>query len=284
MHSTPGSGSAVPDMAPSRAIAWLVLALMALANFGNYYVYDSIGPVADLLQRQRDFSDSQIGMLNAIYSLPNVVLILLGGILVDRYGTGRMLVWTGVICLAGTALTAWSPSFGGRLMSMQWRSEALTLTLATLLAGSLQAGTLPVGARAEQFTLKVVNVEKVDKRILALGHLVGEGAKEPKKLVVLSFFATYCEPCKKELPFLEELYKRYSDQGLGVLVVSIDKDKDVPGGAAKAVGALAEQHGGDVAITPRDGGGTVVRVRLPLGYSLNGDATDPVLERSTAGK
>lgn len=51
-----------------------------------------------------------------------------------------------------------------------------------------------------------------------------------------------------------------------------------------SVRRVAEQHGGDVAITPRDGGGTVLRVRLPLGYSLNGDATDPVLERSTAGK
>ncbi len=131
---------------------------------------------------------------------------------------------------------------------MHWRTKALTPTLATLLvgalqAGALQAGTLPVGARAEQFTLKVVNVDKVDKRILSLGHLVGEGAKDPKKLVVLSFFATYCEPCKRELPFLEELYKRYADQGLGILVVSIDKDKDVPGGAAKAVGALAEENG-----------------------------------------
>ena len=42
----------------------------AVACYGNYYVYDSVGPVADLLERQRGFSDSQIGMLNAIYSLP----------------------------------------------------------------------------------------------------------------------------------------------------------------------------------------------------------------------
>ena len=30
-----------------RAAAWFVLALLALAYYGNYYVYDSIGPVAD---------------------------------------------------------------------------------------------------------------------------------------------------------------------------------------------------------------------------------------------
>jgi MFS family permease len=93
--------------------AWLVFALIALANYGNYYVYDSIGSVADLLQRQRSFSDSQIGMLNAIYSLPNIVLVLLGGILVDRFGSARMTMWTGAVCLAGALLTALSPGFTG---------------------------------------------------------------------------------------------------------------------------------------------------------------------------
>lgn len=119
----------------SRAVAWLVLALISLANFGNFYVYDSIGPVADLLQRQRDFSDSQIGMLNAIYSLPNIVLILVGGVLVDRYGAARMLVWTGIICLAGTALTAFSPAFlgmaAGRLL---FGIGAETFNIATMAA------------------------------------------------------------------------------------------------------------------------------------------------------
>ncbi len=81
--------------------------------FGNYYVYDSIGPVADLLQRQRGFSDTQIGLLNAIYSLPNVVLILVGGVLVDRLGAARMTLYTAAVCFAGAALTAFSPGFAG---------------------------------------------------------------------------------------------------------------------------------------------------------------------------
>ena len=36
---------------PSGLMRWSVLALMSLALFGNYYAYDSIGPVADHLQR-----------------------------------------------------------------------------------------------------------------------------------------------------------------------------------------------------------------------------------------
>ena len=103
-----------------RAVAWLVFLLVSVAMYGNFYVYDSIGPVADLLQRQRSFTDTQIGLLNAIYSLPNVVLILVGGVLVDRFGASRMTVWTAAVCLAGAALTAFGPGIAtmaaGRLL------------------------------------------------------------------------------------------------------------------------------------------------------------------------
>jgi MFS family permease len=96
-----------------RGKAWLVLALTAAVMVGNFYVYDSIGPVADLLQRQRNFSDTQIGLLNAIYNLPNVLLILVGGIFVDRFGAARMTLCTAAVCFVGAALTAFSPSFVG---------------------------------------------------------------------------------------------------------------------------------------------------------------------------
>ncbi len=119
----------------SWRVAWLVLALVALADYGNYYVYDSIAPVADLLQRQRGFSDSQIGMLNAIYSLPNIVLLLVGGMLVDRYGAARMMVGTATVCLAGTALTAFSPDFTGMAAGrLLFGIGAETFNIATLAA------------------------------------------------------------------------------------------------------------------------------------------------------
>ena len=68
---------------------WAVLIAISVAMFGNYYAYDSIGPVADSLQRILGFTDTQIGTLNAIYSFPNIVMVLIGGIIVDRYGAAR---------------------------------------------------------------------------------------------------------------------------------------------------------------------------------------------------
>jgi MFS family permease len=97
----------------ARGSAWAMFSLLAIVMYGNFYVYDSIGPIADLLQRQRGFNSTQIGMLNAIYNLPNVVLILVGGVLVDRYGAARVTLCTAAVCLAGAALTAFSPSFAG---------------------------------------------------------------------------------------------------------------------------------------------------------------------------
>ena len=37
---------------PNRALPWLAFMLLAVIYYSNFYVYDSIGPVADLLQRQ----------------------------------------------------------------------------------------------------------------------------------------------------------------------------------------------------------------------------------------
>ncbi|MET0517650.1 MAG: MFS transporter, partial [Burkholderiaceae bacterium] len=121
---------------PARpARAWLVCALVAAALYGNFYVYDSIGPVADLLQQQRGFSDTQVGLLNAIYNLPNIVLILVGGVLVDRFGAARMTLWTAAICLAGALLTAFSPDFAGMAAGrLLYGIGAETFNIATLAA------------------------------------------------------------------------------------------------------------------------------------------------------
>lgn len=146
----------MPEPVQGRYMPWIVLGLIAAVFFGNSYVYDSIGPVADLLQRQRGFSDTQIGLLNAIYSLPNVVLVLVGGLMVDRYGAGQMLLWSGAICLAGALLTAFGGDFTatatGRLLfgiGAETQNIAVTVAAVDWFAGGsvafAMALTLAVG-------------------------------------------------------------------------------------------------------------------------------------------
>ena len=87
-------------------LRWWVLALAAIAVSSSYYNDDVIGPIADLLHRQRGFSQSQLGMLNGVISIPNVALALINGLLIDRYGPARIAFWSAVIGVLGAALTA----------------------------------------------------------------------------------------------------------------------------------------------------------------------------------
>ena len=62
---------------PTPAWRWSVLVALSVAMFGDYY---AVGPVADSLQRILGFTDTQIGTLNAIYSLPNIANFICCGL------------------------------------------------------------------------------------------------------------------------------------------------------------------------------------------------------------
>ena len=87
-------------------LPWLALLLAALANAGNYYAYDAIAPVAGLLRSQHGFTQSQIGLLNAVASLPNIPLSLAGGLLIDRFGAARMALLMATLGFVGSVMTA----------------------------------------------------------------------------------------------------------------------------------------------------------------------------------
>lgn len=122
---------------PPRAFRWTVLVLISLAMFGNYYIYDAISPLADLLSLQLGFSDSNIGLLQAIYSIPNVFMVLIGGFIIDRLGTKKSTLIFAVLCLLGAAITALSSRLEimatGRLV-FGLGAESLIVAVTTAIA------------------------------------------------------------------------------------------------------------------------------------------------------
>jgi MFS family permease len=91
---------------PTPFYRWMVLLLVSLAMFGNYYVYDSISLVADQLKASLNFTDLQIGQFYSYYSLAAIIVLVFGGILVDKWGTKKSAIIFASICTAAGFLTA----------------------------------------------------------------------------------------------------------------------------------------------------------------------------------
>ena len=129
------SAKAPPEAPP--LLRWTVLVFISLAMFGNYYVYDSISPLADVLKAQLHFRDADIGLLNAIYSIPNILMVLIGGIVIDYIGTRKATLLFAVLCLIGAAMTAASGTLWvmatGRLV-FGIGAESLIVSITTAIA------------------------------------------------------------------------------------------------------------------------------------------------------
>ncbi len=123
--------------APSPFYRWAVLIFVSLAMFGNYYVYDALSPLADLLVKQLHFTDSNIGLLQGIYSFPNIFTVAIGGILIDRIGVKISTLLFGCLCFLGAVITVLSPHLWlmatGRLI-FGMGAESLIVAVTTLLA------------------------------------------------------------------------------------------------------------------------------------------------------
>ena len=99
---------------PSAFYRWMVLLFLSVAMFGNYYVYDSISLVADQLKTQLNFTDLDIGQMYSYYSIAAIIVLIFGGILVDRWGTKKSAIIFAAVCTISGFLTA----FGSNLYVM----------------------------------------------------------------------------------------------------------------------------------------------------------------------
>ncbi|MFA7332251.1 MAG: TlpA disulfide reductase family protein [Candidatus Delongbacteria bacterium] len=90
------------------------------------------------------------------------------------------------------------------------RRASLLLTLLGLLLTAGSAGAAETAA----FRLRDLNGKTVD-----LAALCAQGP------VLISFWATYCEPCKKEIPHLVELVKEFQDQKLQLVLITVDSPR-----------------------------------------------------------
>ena len=89
--------------------------------------------------------------------------------------------------------------------------------MALLLWLGLAAVAAGQGTKAAPADLKIIDAQGYQKLL--------EGYRG--KPLLVTFWATWCEPCRDEYPMLNELAKQYAPQGLKVVGVNLDDDGDL---------------------------------------------------------
>ncbi len=96
-------------------------------------------------------------------------------------------------------------------LTLHFKQAAYALGLAALLAVSSAGADTGKGA-APDFTLKSSSGEN-----LRLSEYRGE-------VVMINFWASWCAPCRQEMPLLDALYNQYQPMGFTILGVNVEED------------------------------------------------------------
>lgn len=125
------------------------------------------------------------------------------------------------------------------MMNRQW---FLVGGIVAVLIGLVGVGWLvrdrflpvEVGTKAPNFTAKDLNGE-----VVSLSDLEGE-------VILLNIWATWCPPCREEMPSMQQLYEELGPEGLRVVAVSVDAARgmfDASGRAGGDIAAFASEMG-----------------------------------------
>lgn len=98
-----------------------------------------------------------------------------------------------------------------------------------------------IGVRAPDFSAVTLNGESKEK---TLGDYKG-------KVVLLNIWATWCAPCRVEMPSIERLHQAYGDKGLSVVALSVDE-----AGMEPQIRSFVEQYGLTFEVLHDQGGQT----------------------------
>ncbi len=156
----------------SKTARWGVLVIASFAMATNYYFYDALAPLADLIRMNLGFSTTEYGFFISAYSIPNVFLAMavLGGIILDRIGI-RITGFSFIFLMAlGGSITAYgaSESFLSGGFGYSFMDSFLTSYSPALKMMSLGFFVFGLGAETSIVVLSKVIVKWFKGKELAL--------------------------------------------------------------------------------------------------------------------
>ena len=134
--------------------------------------------------------------------------------------------------------------FAIQTIAMSMDDQALDSVLNTLsdrlreneFVQSLKKSIQVRSETAEGKMFKDFTVEDSDGRTVSLSDYVGKG-----RYVLVDFWASWCGPCKAEIPNLKAIHKKYSGKGLDVLSVAVWDDPQATKDTARVYGVTWKQ-------------------------------------------
>lgn len=138
----------------------------------------------------------------------------------------------------------------------RWLRAASGFAASAGLSGWLpqaHANSLTVGQPAPALVLRTLDGREIDTRTL-LGQVV-----------ILTFWATWCEPCNEELPLLSAYAQRHAREGLQILGFSLDAPENLP-----MVRKIADRLSFPVGLLGSAYAGGYGRIwRLPVNFAID---------------
>jgi thiol-disulfide isomerase/thioredoxin len=130
-----------------------------------------------------------------------------------------------------TSPTGWGAKHGmesdNRMRARRSSGTARAVVLCTILAFLTTAGAY-AGSSSQRTGSATAHAHAVvDPPLIDLSGYNQVLAKYRGKPLMVTFWATWCEPCKDEFPMLVTLTREYEPQGLAVFGVSLDDDSDM---------------------------------------------------------
>lgn len=139
--------------------------------------------------------------------------------------------------------------------------KRIQVLLGLVLFGLSLTVSLPQQASAEDPQI-TADKDRVEAPEFELSDLKGEAVRLSQfkgKVVVVNFWATWCAPCKQEVPHLSRMVETYKEQGLVVLTISTDSPQ-----TQSQVGRLARRWKTHTLLDPE---GRVVAQLNPRGIA-----------------
>ena len=116
-------------------------------------------------------------------------------------------------------------------MSIRWLAAAAAAIGVGVLVGPMlfgdRAGTPEPGQVAGRESGAACSAKKanLDFTLKDMHGATVKLADFKGKPILLNYWATWCGPCKAEIPALNDLYAQYKDQGLAIVGISVDDDE-----------------------------------------------------------